>query len=231
MKKIMTLLAGMVAISGSANAQYVRVAPEIGLNISNIRLSDDRNGSLRDYSTADPKPGLKVGGIIDIACSRYFSIQPGLFFSQKGYRLDEITTNGVVVRRSDASQRATFNYLEMPLNVMFKVGRPRSVRFIFGGGGYIAYGVSGRIKYGRYLGSDGRTTRDIDFGTNENNDDYRNFDAGGQVFAGILIPGGGYIRAQYQGGVANIDPAMDDDYRLTNQTTSITFGVLMGGRR
>lgn len=229
MRKMMILMAGIAGLATSASAQYIRIAPEIGFNVSNIHSTVD-NGRKTEYNSADPKLGLKIGGIVDIGVTRGFSIQPGLFLSQKGYRLKEDPTNGVVLTQSDAWRKATFNYLEMPLNVMFKFGSPRYPRFFVGGGGYLAYGIGGKVKYGPYLGESGKTTRDLEFGTDERNDDYRNFDAGGQLFAGVLMPFGGYIRAQYQGGFANIDPADKDDFRIRNTTASLTFGIMVGGR-
>lgn len=221
--------AGMVGLSTNASAQYIRIAPEAGFNVSNIRLKDSR-GRGTSTESADPKLGLKIGGIVDIGLTRSFSIQPGLFLSQKGYRLDANDINGIVRNRADASRRVTFNYLEMPLNFMFKFGHPRHARFIVGGGGYLAYGVSGKVKYGPYAGSSGTTTEDIDFGNNERTDDYRNVDVGGQVFAGVLMPFGGYLRGQLQGGLANIDPQNNSDYRITNTTASLTFGVMIGSQ-
>lgn len=230
MKKILILaVAGIAGLTTGVHAQYIRIAPEAGFNISHIRLKESRGRNTHTQS-ADPKLGLKIGGIVDIGITRTFSIQPGLFFSQKGYRLDENDVNGVVRNKADASRRATFNYIEMPLNVMFKFGRPRHARFIIGGGGYLAYGVSGKVKYGSYAGSSGTTTEDLDFGNNTRNDDYRNVDVGGQLFAGVLMPFGGYLRGQIQGGIANIDPANNDDYRVTNTTASLTFGVMIGSQ-
>lgn len=230
MKKIMILaVAGIAGLANSTHAQYIRIAPEAGFNVSNVRLKESRGRGTQTES-ADPKLGLKIGAIVDIGITRTFSIQPGLFFSQKGYRLDENDVNGVVLNKANASRRATFNYMEMPLNVMFKFGSPRRARFIIGGGGYLAYAVSGKVKYGSYAGSSGSTTEDLDFGNNERNDDYRNVDVGGQLFAGVLMPFGGYLRGQIQGGIANLDPANDDDYRITNTTASLTFGVMIGSQ-
>lgn len=224
----MILIAGIAALATTAQAQYIRFVPEAGFNVSNIRVRERDGRETRSYS-GDPKLGLKIGGSVDIGISQCFSIQPGLFFSQKGYTLDENPTGGIVINRENAWRKATFNYLEMPLNLMFKFGSPRYPRFFIGGGGYLAYGVSGKVKYGPYAGQSGTTTRDLEFGTSETNDDYRNADVGGQLFAGVLMPFGGFIRAQYQGGIANIDPAQDDDYKVHNATASLTFGIMVGG--
>ena len=229
MKKFMILAAGTMMISSAAFAQ-ISIAPEAGLNLSNVWLHDTR-GNNDDQSSGDPKLGLKIGGLVDIGITRVFSFQPGLYFSQKGYRLGEYETNGVVLTRADASRRVTLNYLELPLNVMFKFGPPRRPKFFVGAGVYAAYAVSGKVKYGHYVGQSSNTSGDLNFGDDDRSDDYRNADFGGQVFAGFLLPGGGFLRAQYQAGVANIDVANNDDYRIRNSTASLTLGMMFGGHR
>ena len=229
MKKIILLMAG-IATFAAAQAQHISVAPEAGLNLSNVWLHDTR-GNNDDASSGDPKLGLKIGGLVDIGLNRVVSLQPGLYFSQKGYRLGEYETNGVVLTRADASRRVTLNYLEIPLNVMFKFGPPRRPKFFVGAGVYAAYAVGGKVKYGHYLGQSSTTTDDLNFGDDDRTDDYRNADFGGQVFMGFLMPNGGFLRAQYQAGVANIDVANNDDYRIRNSTASLTLGMMFGGHR
>lgn len=226
------LLLSVAAAAGcfAVNAQHISIGPEAGVNLSNVRLNDTR-GNRDEHSSADAKAGLKIGGLIDIGVTRHFSIQPGLFYTKKGYRLDENPTNGVILTQEDASRRATFDYLEVPLNLVFTFGRPREIRFFMGGGPYIAYAIGGKVKYGPYFGSSTSTSEDLHFGDNDRNDDYRNFDAGGQLFAGFMLPHGGFLRAQYQAGIANIDVADNDDYRIRNTCASLTLGILFGSRR
>ena len=228
MKKFILLMAG-VASFAAANAQRITIGPEVGFNMSNVWLHDTR-GNVDDRSSGDAKPGLKIGGVLDIGASPFFSIQPGLFYSMKGYKLDEIRNGagGVPLTRADASRRVNLNYVELPLNLVFKAGHPGGPKFMIGAGIYAAYAVGGKVKYGDYLGSSRNTSEDLHFGDNERTDDFRQGDFGGQVFIGFITRHGAFMRAQYQGGIANIDVYGDDDYTVRNATGSLTFGFLLG---
>ncbi len=232
MKKIIFILAiGAVSVT-SANAQWITAGPEIGLNLTT--LTSRYNGNSQ---TDGVRPGLKIGGIVDIGVSRCFSIQPGLYYSMKGSaNVDRVTTvNGNTTVVNENTQDYRINYLEMPLNLLIRIGAPRA-QFFFGGGPYVALALGGKAtniqsrSVSNNNGTGGFTDRtdytlNIGDGTN---DDVRPIDAGLNVNAGFQSRHGMFVRANMGFGLVNILPAGDNNNSMHNLSGTISLGWLMG---
>ncbi len=232
MKKVIFLLAiGAVSATG-ASAQWITAGPEIGLNLSTINSRYNGNSQ-----TDGVRPGLKVGGNIDIGVSRCFSIQPGLFYSMKGSaNVDRRTfVNGSTTVVEENTQDYRINYVEMPVNLLIRLGAPRA-QFFFGGGPYVALALGGKatniqtrsISNGN--GSGGFTDRSdytLNIGDNAT-DDVRPIDAGLNVNAGFQSRHGMFVRANMGFGMVNVLPNGNDDNYMHNVNGTISLGFLMG---
>jgi hypothetical protein len=116
MKKIIVLIAAIILIANYVSAQAFRgesrhlfqLGVKAGLNISNVYDAQGEN------FVADPKIGFTTGGFVDIHIWRMFGIQPGIIFSQKGYR-----SSGIFIDSPYKFTR-TSNYIDMPLVATFK---------------------------------------------------------------------------------------------------------------
>jgi hypothetical protein len=208
MKKL--LLALLVGASTQASAQHFRVAPEIGVNFSNMTFRyEDRFG--RDYKeSGELKAGLKAGLILDGQVSRNIWFQPGLFYVMKGYRSN--------IGPNEASVKA--NYLELPLNFLYKTGGRGAGRFFIGGGPYVAAAIGGKIE--DRAGRD----YDLDFGDNIN-DDLRRLDAGLNITTGYEFPRGVFIRTNAGFGLVNIAPDNANDTRIRNWGLGVSLGYFL----
>lgn len=208
MKKLAVLLAAFSLSAAPSLAQSVRLGPEVGVNVFNSTIHyEEANG--RDIrETFDPRAGLKIGGIVDIGLGRHVSFQPGLFYSQKGYKYATYLT--------DVSVR--LNYFEIPLNVLYHGRVGRGVSFFAGGGPYLAFGLGGNVD------ADPGGTRDIEFGSSRN-DDYSGLDAGLNFNAGMEFDPGLFFRLNYGLGVANVVPEGGSNNRehLHGFTFSVGF--------
>jgi Outer membrane protein beta-barrel domain len=78
--------------------------------------------------------GFSVGILGDLPLSKKISFQPSLLFTQKG-QSEYVESTSSVVR---------LNYMELPLNFIYKVPG-KSGNFIFGLGPDLSYGLSGTI--------------------------------------------------------------------------------------
>jgi hypothetical protein len=81
-----------------------------GANLSNVYDTQGEN-----FAT-DPKVGFTTGFFIEVPVWRYFGVQPGLLFSQKGFR-----ATGIILGSTYRFTR-TLNYIDMPLVATFKPG-------------------------------------------------------------------------------------------------------------
>ncbi|MCC2546182.1 PorT family protein [Hymenobacter sp. BT175] len=118
MKKTSFLVAGLLSaaalVSTSAQAQDVRIGLRAGANYSNLA------GNIQNESTYNNKLGFVGGAMLNIGLSDdgFFSIQPELLYSQKGFenKPDEYKYLTFTQKREG---KVNYNYLDVP--VLFKI--------------------------------------------------------------------------------------------------------------
>ena len=123
MKKSYLLLASFI-ISVAAMAQEepsVKFGIRAGASVANLRgqaVSSLQN--LLDFSsgaiTTSSKTGYFVGGYINLAVSEHFSIEPALYYSQKGYVLTgDLNIKAIDFLGINAKASLSTNYIDLPL--------------------------------------------------------------------------------------------------------------------
>lgn len=201
MKKSVLLLA-LIAISLSSWAQSVSFGIKAGLNLSKLTASAD-GGSISTESLA----GFHVGAVVDFG-SQNFSFQPGILFSTKG---GKSTSSG-------STSKTTLNYIEVPVNFLYKAPAGDGKLF-FGGGPYLGLGISGKDS-----GDDGegnQISESVHFGSAE--EDYKNPDFGINFIGGYQFNTGLSISAGYGLGLANLYNG-GEGLKLKNQVLSFSLG-------
>jgi hypothetical protein len=211
-----------VAAVQFAQAQKSSVILKGGVNLANI--SNSENGDVND---ARMLTTWHAGGVIDIALLDVLSIQPGIFYTNKGIKTERnLPLLGTTT--------TTFNpqYLELPLNLVFKAPISKTSRFFAGAGPYVAMGVAGKYKVKSDLGSN---EYDIEFNdddplTQEQEDagayKVRKFDYGVNVLAGLELDRF-VISANYGLGLAKIYAADDnnDNDKNKHRVFSVSVGI------
>lgn len=134
MKTNLFLVAGLFLLLTAAHAQE-KYGVRAGLNVAN--MSQAFNSELDNPL---PRPAWFAGFTADyILLKNYVYFQPGLLFNKKGFLLNDPDLN----TRSVTS----LNYLEVPLNIVVKFGKPLSyTKFYLSAGGYGALGLGGKTK-------------------------------------------------------------------------------------
>lgn len=230
MKKIFILLGLGCAVFNQANAQHIKLGPEAGLNL--FSMSSRFDG---DHESNRLIPGLKLGGVIDFGITRHFSIQPGLYFSMKGFsqKTSDRTTVGNTTTTVTDKYRMGLGYIEMPVNFLYKSRMHHSGQFFAGGGPYLAALVGGKIKtdHTRTISNDNGSnvthssdSYSVNIGDNAQSDDVRGADAGINMNAGYEFRNGLFLRGNLGVGLANIMPEGDSDYSMHNVGMSFTVG-------
>ena len=187
-----------------------------GANFHNLNGNDITGGKLNNGMLLGFHAG--VNAAIQIAPEFYF--QPGLMFVTKGAKNSVGSYTGTT----------TLNYIELPLNVVYKAALGNGF-IMLGFGPYVAYGIGGKYKgeLGPFTGE-----KDIVFqGIADSNDSYYNykaFDAGANIFFGYEMAGGIFLQLDAQYGMLNINPeykGLTSDKSVTNNTG---FGLSLGYR-
>lgn len=179
-KSIVAFGTFMLLCFATANAQKASVMVKAGLNLANVTV--DKNGSVDDAKgIASFHAGLQA----DLPITKFFAIQPGLFFTGKGAKVE----NSIFT----ATTRPY--YIELPVNAVIKVPLGEQANFFVGAGPYVAMGVGGKNNIsGSIAGVNFSRTENIKFSDddpftgNEEGSGYgvmRRFDYGVNGTAGI----------------------------------------------
>ena len=169
--------------------------------------------------TSDSKVGFTVGVISDISIAESFTFQPSLNFTQKGSKFN--VSDGS--ESMESSQ--TLNYIELPLNFLYHAPAGKG-KFFAGLGPVVNYGISGTAKV--KMGGESMS-EDINFGSNEDEDDYKPFEFSGNILAGYEFSNGVFVAANYNAGLSNIAVGGDSDNSLKNRYFGVKLGFKFGG--
>jgi len=115
-----------------------------GVSFANVSYN-----SKGEVSDANMLTSFHVGIMGDINIARVLAIQPGLFFTGKGSKIQSGSPSDVNY------YKATTNplYIELPVNAVIKLPLDKESSVFFGAGPYIAMGVGGKRKIeGKTLG-------------------------------------------------------------------------------
>jgi hypothetical protein len=165
-----------------------------GVNFQNLNGKNASGDNLDNKL----KVGFNVGATVDIpvAAPDYF-VQTGLLFSTKGAKVEQ----------ANLTNKVNLSYLEVPITFLYKpvVGEGR---LLLGVGPYLGFAVAGDADYG-----------DINF-----DNDFKRFDAGGNLLFGYMFTPKISAQLNAQLGLVNIqqDPSGDETIKNTG------FGVSLG---
>lgn len=226
--KQFTFLLAFSCISAVSMAQSGSAWLKGGVNFANISYND--KGEVDD---ANMLTSFHVGIMGDLTIAKVFSIQPGIFFTGKGSKIQSGNSSTVTY------YKATTNplYIEIPVNAVLKL--PLSADnscFFVGAGPYIAMGVAGKRKIeGRYLGVSYNSKDNIEWSNDDpttfNNEEgaglgvMRRFDYGFNATTGfqlnsvLLSVNYGYGLAKLQSGSTS-----SDDNKNKNRVLSLSVG-------
>lgn len=175
-----------------------------GLNFSNMSYSED------GYSLSPKsRTSFHVGLIADIPVVESFYVQTGLYFQNKGWKLEY---------EYEETETAKPMYLEIPILASYRYNFSDAAQLQINFGPYFAYGIGGKVKWE----SDEYEEEEYDFFDKDN---FKRFDMGLQVGAGILLGQHYYLGFAYEFGLTNIaDVDDDDDYSYKNRNWMISLG-------
>lgn len=207
MKKVFPLIF-FFTIAGFASYAQVSWGVKAGLNRATTTpdMGSSRMGKIRIS-------GIQAGVIADLPLFRNIHLQPQLLLATRGCEVMGsffTVIDGVI---GDYSYDLTVRpvYLELPLNVVYKIPVKRS-HLLVGLGPYIAYGVGGKLK-GFVQLNDQRADIDQKILFKESDSTYsdgpayaiRRFDWGLSALVGYEHRSGLFVQAGYTLGMQNIN--------------------------
>jgi hypothetical protein len=196
----------------------------IGIQGGGVYSTTKIDGEIQLGQTLKTKSllGWQAGVIADIPFGEgALRLIPEINYVKKGFKLD--ASGSFLGQPISITGTSFINYLELPVNLAFTVPSGDNF-FVFGGGPYAAYGLSGKNK-GSYTLSDIKTEEesDIEFGNNE--EERKPFDYGLNFMAGYLMGNGAMLKFNYSLGLANISNNEQTTYK--NSYFGLTLGYFI----
>lgn len=211
-------------VSSLSTAQgQIGFGPEVGIGISTMHFAPAVG--FTSASTSGIFSG-KIGGIIDIGLNRKAYFQSGLFLSRKGQARDFSYYFADTLHEA-VHQTLYINYIDVPVNIIYKTGTQGKGRVIFGLGVTGSYILGGRNKL--HLAGNNGTPFDISTDRKITSDKPVDlFDIGINLSGGYELPTGLFFRAYYTAGVKDIGLGSEID---KNRMWGVSAGCLFGKGR
>lgn len=194
------------------------IGVKAGLNLSNMLVEDDDGTQSDDF---DMKPGFHIGAMAEIPFSPFMAFEGGIMFNTKGYKSEE-EEQGVTV-----TENLALNYIDIPVTI--KVAGGAAGFKVYGAAGpYVGMGISG--KYKSEMEGGGMSVsdeEDINFGTDEEEDNLKPLDFGLTFGAGVEIRSL-IVGVSYDYGLANIAINTDGGTKVQNRVLRISLGYKLG---
>ena len=180
----------------------------------------------KNYSS---RIGIQIGLVADIPISAtsQFYIQPGIMVSNKGRKFSA-NYDSMVSEVSNINALQYINYIELPMNFVFKKHIGKKHKLLLGAGPYFAFFYDGKEKTETFY-------KNGDFEIDENNDlpvgnaagKYKIHDLGANAMIGIEF-GKAFITARYSRGFSNFYKSSEDGRTFKHMVVGATVGVFLG---
>lgn len=215
--KLTSLLFSLLVTTTFLNAQEAIVIG--GLNFSNQSAKDNDNNYAKEdeYRT---RLSMHFGILMDLALTDNFSIESGLLYNPKGYKI-MVKDDGY-----KATLKSKLQYLEVPILAKYKFDLNDDVSLYGVVGPALAYAIAGGFSFVEK--EDGEKFKDngkLKFGTTSASD-YKRLDLGLMIGAGINLK---KIRAGifYDQGLLNVAPHSINGYKIKNRMFGVSVGYIL----
>lgn len=116
--------------------------------VTNSNVSPNYGEIFSDVSmvAGDWGTGFNIGIVADLNIRKYFSIQPGFFFSNQSYDTDITSVSMATDLISAVHRHARYYYFQIPVLASFKFNLVRHIQLVGEIGPYISFGLGGNCK-------------------------------------------------------------------------------------
>ncbi|RYD55312.1 MAG: PorT family protein [Sphingobacteriales bacterium] len=221
------------AIGAKAQSPFISVIPEIGVQFSNMRAQT--NGM---ESSGELKSGVRAGLAIDMALSNNVSLQPGIFYSKKGYEVEQdlLRNIGNNMYNEHRNTDVTVNYIEFPITLQYKFSKGNTGGLFVGAGPYIGVAIDGDVESTVTRTLANSLSESVAFSSNDERDlrigddfgdDIESTDIGLNANLGYQFNNGFMLRGYTGIGLSNLAPNGNSNNSLRNFSFGFTLGYVI----
>ncbi len=226
MKKTI-ILAAILLFFSQLNAQ-LRVALAGGAHSSTINETNDLPNWDEMKSNYSGRTGVHFGFIADLQLgpNSKFYAQPGVMLYNKGRKFYGVYDT-TVYNYFSIDKKQYINYIDIPLNLVYKIPLSTKAKLFVGGGPYLSFFYNGFEKTETYLKSGKfNTEENTDLPVGDGPGKYKTFDFGVNGTAGVEFKGF-FIAGNYSRGLTEMYTAPYDG-SFKNQVIGATIGIFIG---
>lgn len=205
----------------------LKVALEGGAHLASVPGNNNPGWDTLNYRYG-ARTGYHVGLLADLAFSSTskFHLQSGMNFSNKGRKFS-ITYDTVSSSISKIEALQYVNYMEMPLNLVFKLKLSKKSKIIIGGGPYAAFLYNGREKKETiYTNGTSDVIENKDLKVAPTKNLYSNFEYGVNALFGFEI-GRFFLTANYSKGLSDFYQPANFKADFKNEVMGGTIGIFL----
>jgi len=240
MKRTLLLAAMLLVFWQISNAQ-LRIAIAGGAHSSTIVETNELPNWSEIESSYSNRTGAHFGFIADLqlGVKSKFYAQPGVMLYNKGrkfYSNYDTSVYNYFYSNYDTSVYNHFfsidakqfiNYIDIPLNLVYKIPLGGKTKFFLGGGPYLSFFYNGLEKKETYLKTGKfENEENTDLPVGDGPGKYKTFDLGVNGTAGIEF-GGLFIAGNFSRGLTDMYTA-NYDGSFKNQVYGVTLGIFIG---
>ncbi|HET9746067.1 MAG TPA: porin family protein [Chitinophagaceae bacterium] len=193
-----------------------------GINFQNINGKDENGDKLEN----DMLTGFNIGINAEIPVGVDFYFQPGLLYTVKGAKSEEVILGQTI------EGKIKISYVELPLNFLYKPMLGTG-HLLLGFGPYVALGVSGKATYegtGSSLNSDVKFKNKVMTSDPDDVVYIRPLDAGANILAGYEFGNRVSFQLNTQLGLTKINPEYEGVPDDKTSAKNTGFGFSLGFR-
>ena len=217
----------------------LRIAFVGGAHSSSVKETSNMPGWDSISQNYSGRTGMHIGMIADLQLTQRskFYFQPGVLFYNKGRNYSASKDSTVVFKRfglPDSIVNTTYsetgkqflNYIDIPLNLVYKI-QMRKSKFIIGGGPYLSIFYNGfEETQTAVVDVDYSSEKNEDLPVGKNQGQYKIFNYGINALAGVEF-GKIFITANYSRGLNNFYNS-GDNASVKHQLIGGTLGIFLG---
>lgn len=227
MKKILFSAAILLGFCPLMNAQ-LRIALAGGGHTSTIIEKNTLPNWSELESGFSGRTGAHFGFLADLQLgyqSKFYA-QPGVMFYNKGRKFFQ-NYDTAVYDYFSIDKNQFINYVDIPLNIVYKVPIGTKSKFFIGGGPYLSFFYNGKEKTETYLKTGKyETEENADLPVGNAPGKYKTFDLGVNGTAGVEF-GGFFIAGNFSRSITDMYNATYDG-SFKNQVIGATLGIFIG---
>ncbi|MBO9571290.1 MAG: PorT family protein, partial [Chitinophagaceae bacterium] len=198
---------------------FSQINKGISAGLSNTRWKGDAMtnfGDLLDVTngmvTTQPVNGIYAGGFVEVPLGGRFSVQPGIYYTQKGYKMQaELTGKNTSFLNAGATATMRSHYIDLPVVLKAEVAKGLQIF----AGPQVSYLVKNNLNVDAGLLGISLFKRNVDI-----TDQFNKVDLGLTGGASYTFENGFFITATYDHGLTSLDK--------NNRTEAFNRGYKVG---